>query len=81
MTKRCTWTIHRTTQPSTDGQRRWDLAYQHLLKKSHRPPVKEMNDACSPLFVGLNPAPDGTPRPLTNNCSDCSSCERTGLAT
>ena len=26
------WEIHREMVPQTDGQRRWDLAYQCLLK-------------------------------------------------
>ena len=28
------WTVHREVVPYADGQRRWDLAYQCLLKWS-----------------------------------------------
>ena len=57
------WTIHRQTTVQNDGQRRWDMAYQCLLrwvetarKENMSNPVtpKEASNASSPVCTSLN---------------------------
>ena len=44
------WNVQRTTHPHPDGQRRWDRAYQLLLRwdddapASHQPHVSQEDD-------------------------------------
>jgi len=52
------WTIRRQTVARSDGQRRWDQAYQHLLRWTRETPAglppQEEKDASSVLRPGLD---------------------------
>jgi hypothetical protein len=58
------WTIHRQTVEQADGQRRWDLAYQCLLRWAQATRQKnlsmqtqqEANDESSNLCAGIDAA-------------------------
>ena len=50
------WVIRRTSRPAPDTQKRWDLAYQCLLKWSQAMREKEMSDESRPLRPSINPA-------------------------
>jgi hypothetical protein len=50
------WVIRRTSSQSFDAQRRWDLAYQCLLKWSQAMREKEISDESRPLRPSINPA-------------------------
>ena len=61
-----TWKIHREVKEQTDGQRRWDLAYQCLLKwgkeLNQSPNQQEVSHEDSHLRTSINstagPNPD-----------------------
>ncbi len=61
------WTIHRQTVQQIDGQRRWDQAYQCLLKWARaiqQGPVtlrQEANDESSNLCPSFDQSPDADP--------------------
>jgi hypothetical protein len=70
MKRQWQWRICRQVQHSPDAQRRWDQAYQHLLRWSQSvsvggdptapsgaPPVQEVRHECGDLRAGLHPAP------------------------
>jgi hypothetical protein len=52
------WKVRRQTVPRSDGARRWDQAYQHLLRRTTPPQVvlqsEEVQDASSALCPGLD---------------------------
>jgi hypothetical protein len=58
------WTVHRRTAEQVDGQRRWDLAYQCLLKWAQAagqetlptPTQQEAHDESRDLCTGIDPA-------------------------
>jgi len=58
------WRLRRHVQPRSDGQQRWDRAYQHLLQWNAQPsplppPLTSQEDthASSPLCPRLDPTP------------------------
>ncbi len=63
------WMIHRQITPQPDGQRRWDLAYQSLLKwvQTANPTSlpgqtkQEANHASSDLHPRIDPAAGADP--------------------
>lgn len=59
------WTIHRKTIQQSEGQRRWDLAYQYLLRWSEESnaylKTQEANHESSDLCAGLDPTPGPEP--------------------
>lgn len=61
------WKTRRTLVPQTDGQRRWDQAYQLLLQWTQTsisppPPItEEVTHASSDLCARLDPATDTNP--------------------
>lgn len=63
------WMIHRQITPQSDGQRRWDLAYQGLLKwvqlanQAGLPTQnkQEADHASSNLHSGIDPTASADP--------------------
>jgi hypothetical protein len=59
------WQIHRTMQPSKDGQKRWDQAFLAILSigQTQEPdqtkPSEEVSHASSDLCTRLDPEPGG----------------------
>ena len=63
------WIVQRTVRAESDGQRRWDRAYQHLLawanpepRNEHNtipcpPPDQEKNHESSNIRPSVHPAP------------------------
>jgi hypothetical protein len=63
-----TWQVHRDTVARPDGQRRWDRAYQLLLRwadegrVTHAPTVtQEDDDARCLVCTGLDQSPTADP--------------------
>ena len=61
MSEQRQWIIRRTSSEITDAQRRWDLAYQCLLKWSQTMREKETDDESSDLRQGVDAAPGRRP--------------------
>ncbi len=59
------WTIHRQTVQQIDGQRRWDLVYQCLLRWSEEKiihsNIQEAEHASSDLCTSIDTAPSTNP--------------------
>jgi len=58
------WNIHRQIAPQGDGQRRWDLTYQCLLKWAQTAATQrnqEADHASSDLCPRINPTPGSDP--------------------
>src|SRR5437763_67195 len=55
------WRVRRVLGPDGDGRRRWDRAYQVLLRREAAPPgppqQPEVPHASSALYPGLDAAP------------------------
>ena len=63
-----TWQVHREIVVHPDGQRRWDRAYQLLLRwaddvlTAQPPPIpQEDDDACCRVCPGLDQSPTADP--------------------
>ncbi len=63
-----TWQVHREIVAHPDGQRRWDRAYQLLLRwaddvlTAQPPPItQEDDDACCLVCPGLDQSPTADP--------------------
>jgi hypothetical protein len=62
-----TWHVHRETVTHPDGQRRWDRAYQLLLRWTADPAVQvpsiaqEETDAHCPVCSSVNQPPAADP--------------------
>ena len=59
------WTIHRQTVQQNDGQRRWDLVYQCLLRWSDEKIIhlntQEAENASSDLCSSIDATPSANP--------------------
>jgi hypothetical protein len=61
------WTVHRQTIQQIDGQRRWDLAYQCLLKwarvtkQEQVSLLQEANHESGNLYSSFDQPPDADP--------------------
>jgi hypothetical protein len=61
MSEQQRWTVQRICIEATDAQRRWDLAYQCLLKWSQETREKETGNESRDLRQSIDPAPGRRP--------------------
>lgn len=55
------WQVARRLIPRTDGERRWDHAYQHLLRWATSATPQEADDARRTFRPGLDEPPGAGP--------------------
>ena len=74
------WKLRRELTPVEDGQRRWDQAYQHLLRWARKlepaqlacsQQTQEVYHEESPCTCGSRPNAKRKPRPSSSSLSDC----------